>query len=258
MAKSKAVKKSNGNGKSVLVEKSATSDNVFHRSGFGEYISSIILGANDGIITTFVVVAGATGASLEPVVIVILGFANVLGDAVSMGMGNYLGEKSAEDYNRGQRTNEEQAIETHPEEERSEVREIFKKWNFAGKDLDRAVEIVTSDKKTWVDIMMRQELGIVERGFQGPIKEGVITFVAFIVAGSVPLIPFLLPALRDNGAFYSMIFSGVELFSIGAMRAFISPQKWIKGGLEMLAVGAIASGLAYAVGYYVDKIINNF
>lgn len=61
-------------------------------------LGSAVLGANDGIITTFAVVAGATGASLEAKVVVILGFANLLADGVSMASGNYLGVKSEVDY----------------------------------------------------------------------------------------------------------------------------------------------------------------
>lgn len=64
---------------------------------FGErYIGDIILGANDGIITTFAVVAGVAGAQLTPAVAIILGFANLLADGISMGASNYLGSSSQE------------------------------------------------------------------------------------------------------------------------------------------------------------------
>ena len=56
----------------------------------GEYIGDFVYGANDGIVTTFAVVAGATGALLSPGVIVILGLANLLADGFSMGASNFL------------------------------------------------------------------------------------------------------------------------------------------------------------------------
>lgn len=231
-------------------------EETYHSKGAGQHISDVILGANDGIITTFVVVAGATGAGLSPLVIVILGFANVLGDAVSMGFGNYLGQKSEQDYNHGQRQKEEWEVKEFPEIERYEIRQIFERWGFGGLDLDRAVEIVTSDKKVWVDVMMKEELGIIEESSQKPVKSGIMTFTAFIAAGIIPLIPFLIPPLHSNAHWYSTVLAGVELFIIGAMRSTISPQKWLKGGLEMFFVGALAGGIAFGAGYIVDKIIS--
>ena len=58
------------------------------------YIKDIIYGANDGIVTTFAVVAGSVGAGLSTKVILILGFSNLLADGFSMGAGNFLGSRS--------------------------------------------------------------------------------------------------------------------------------------------------------------------
>ncbi len=64
------------------------------RTIIGRYIKDIIYGANDGIVTTFAVVAGSVGAGLSVKVILILGFSNLLADGFSMGAGNYLGSRS--------------------------------------------------------------------------------------------------------------------------------------------------------------------
>jgi VIT1/CCC1 family predicted Fe2+/Mn2+ transporter len=60
------------------------------------YLKDLVYGANDGIITTFAVVAGVTGAELTPRVILILGFANLLADGFSMGASNFLAIRSDE------------------------------------------------------------------------------------------------------------------------------------------------------------------
>lgn len=62
------------------------------------YLRSMVFAANDGIITTFAVVTGATGASLNPSVVIILGFANLLADGFSMATGVYMGSKSEKEY----------------------------------------------------------------------------------------------------------------------------------------------------------------
>ena len=61
---------------------------------WAHHIGDLVFGANDGIITTFAVVAGATGAALQPRVAIILGFANLLADGFAMGAGSYLGARS--------------------------------------------------------------------------------------------------------------------------------------------------------------------
>ncbi len=60
----------------------------------GAYLAEVIYGANDGIVTTFAVVAGVAGAALDPAIVVVLGVANLLADGFSMGMSNYLSRRS--------------------------------------------------------------------------------------------------------------------------------------------------------------------
>jgi len=57
-------------------------------------IGDMVFGANDGIVTTFAVVAGVAGASLEARIVLIMGLANLVGDGISMAVGDYLGRKS--------------------------------------------------------------------------------------------------------------------------------------------------------------------
>jgi VIT1/CCC1 family predicted Fe2+/Mn2+ transporter len=64
------------------------------RSRFGQNLPDLIYGANDGLITTFAVVSGVTGASLPAQIVLILGLANLLADGVSMGASNYLAKRS--------------------------------------------------------------------------------------------------------------------------------------------------------------------
>ena len=59
------------------------------------YLKEFVYGGIDGSVTTFAVVAGATGANMSSGVIIVLGFANLIADGFSMSVGNYLSEKSA-------------------------------------------------------------------------------------------------------------------------------------------------------------------
>jgi VIT1/CCC1 family predicted Fe2+/Mn2+ transporter len=55
-----------------------------------------VYGANDGIITTFAVVAAATGGELTSRTVIVIGVANLFADGISMGVGNYLSIRSNE------------------------------------------------------------------------------------------------------------------------------------------------------------------
>jgi VIT1/CCC1 family predicted Fe2+/Mn2+ transporter len=76
------------------------SEKLLHERG--SYIRDSVFAASDGIVTTFAVVAGSTGASLDPSVVLILGFANLFADGFSMSAGTYLGVKSEAEYEKAQ------------------------------------------------------------------------------------------------------------------------------------------------------------
>ena len=58
------------------------------------YLAEFVYGSTDGTVTTFAVVAGAMGASIGSVIVLILGFANLFADGFSMAVSNYLAMKS--------------------------------------------------------------------------------------------------------------------------------------------------------------------
>ena len=221
----------------------------YHQRTSGLYLSDMIFGANDGIVTTFAVVAGASGAALSPVVVIVLGFANLMGDGLSMGIGNYLGRKSEAAYQHGQREKERFEIQHLRKIELAETESILSERGYTGKDLDVAMRVTTSDEERWIDFMMRDELGIVEGKADSPFTHGLATYVAFIVAGLIPLLPYLVPGMGGALALpLSVVLTAATLFVSGALRARVYPIPWWRAGLEMLAVGSLAAIAAFTVG----------
>lgn len=231
-------------------------EDKFHQKTPGLYIGDFVFGANDGLITTFAIVAGSWGAGLPTSIILILGFANLLADGISMGLGNYQGSKSERDFGRKQMEKEKWEIKNIPHVESKEIRDIFQGWGFTGADLDRAVQIVTSDEKIWLDIMMKHELGIFSEFQKSPTSHGLVTFGSFVLAGIVPLLPFLFLGIGSQAFILSIILTGVTMFTIGALRSILSPSRWFKSGLEVLLIGSVAAFAAYFVGDIIEKIIN--
>jgi VIT1/CCC1 family predicted Fe2+/Mn2+ transporter len=230
---------------------------TWHDVSGGRYIKDVIYAASDGIVTTFAVVAGATGASLSTAIIIILGFANLLADGFSMATANYLGTKSEIEYYTKEKERESWEAENMPDAEREEVRQIFRKKGLTLPLADELAKIVSSNKKAWVDFMMTEELGLTSIENVSPIKNALATFVAFAVAGFMPLLFFAIPYVAKiaNTFLLSIITTLVSLFIVGAVRVRVTRGKWVKSGFEVMLVGGAAAFVAYAMGYVLKAIV---
>lgn len=223
-----------------------------------QHLADGVLGATDGIVTTFAVVAGATGAHLSAGIVLIMGCANLLADGLSMSIGNYLGARSQQDYWSEERTREHWEVENVPEAEREEIRRLYRRKGFEGETLDRIVETITSDKDRWVEEMMREELGIQEERI-APVKSGLVTYAAFVGAGSLPLLSYILVFL--NSSFHPSAFSlsvgitAVALFGVGVGRRFITRRSWWRSGLETLVAGGLAAVCAFLAGFLLRGLV---
>jgi VIT1/CCC1 family predicted Fe2+/Mn2+ transporter len=163
------------------------------------YIRDLVYGANDGIITTFAVVAGVEGGSLSHTAVLVVGVANLAADGLSMAVSNFLGIRSNESA---------RAAQDLPEEEAH------------------------------------------------PAKHGLATFVAFVLAGAVPLVPYAVPGLRDEGFLLSTVLTLATLFAVGAARATVTVDRWPRAGIEMLVLGAIAAAAAYGAGAGIAALLS--
>ena len=155
-----------------------------------EYLREFVYGGIDGAVTTFAVVAGGFGANLEPGILIILGFANLLADGFSMSVGAYLSAKSEKDNFDKHEKIEYWEIENLPEIEREEIADIYREKGFKGELLDKIVDHICSDKELWVAEMMKDELGMM-RDSKSPFKIGLATLVSFILVGLIPLLVYL-------------------------------------------------------------------
>jgi VIT1/CCC1 family predicted Fe2+/Mn2+ transporter len=222
-----------------------------HRQEQGRYIKSLIYGGLDGIITTFAVVAGVAGASLSAGVVLILGFANLFADGLSMAIGDYLSTKAENEYARAERRRELWEVEHYPDGERREMVELYQEKGIERGDAQTVVDILSKHREAWVSIMMVEELGILESG-QSPLHNAVVTFISFALFGLVPLMAYLLvrflPALRGETFWMSAGLTGLTLFALGALKVRITGRRWFTSGLETLIVGGLAAGAAYGVG----------
>lgn len=221
----------------------------------GRYIKDVVYAANDGIVTTFAVVAATVGGALSPLTILIVGVANLFADGFSMASGDYLGSKSEEDFYAKEEAEEYREVREHPDDERTEIRDILARKGYRGSDLEEMARLVTANKTMWVDLMMHDELGMQKPGGgESPLQSAMLTFVSFVAAGSIPLLPYIFWGVE--APFRIAVFgTAVVLFVIGALRSVFSGRSWIFCGLEMLLVGGSAAALSYAIGALLARAI---
>lgn len=215
------------------------------------YIRDFIYGGVDGAVTTFAVVSGVAGAELSTKIVLILGFANLVADGFSMAASNYLGTRAEiDDYHRIEAI-EYRHIELAPEGEREEIRHIYEAKGFEGDDLEKAVELITSDKERWVKTMLAEEYGLPSE-IRSPWLAAGSTFSAFAICGLVPLLPYLFGV--NSSFLVACIMTGITFFLIGSFKSIWSTHSWLRSGLETLFVGALAAALAYGVGVLLKGI----
>jgi VIT1/CCC1 family predicted Fe2+/Mn2+ transporter len=214
------------------------------------YLRDFIYGAIDGVVTTFAIVSGVAGAGLPTGVVIVLGLANLIADGFSMAASNYLGARSERQQRERLRRMEEAHIDAYPEGEREEIRQIFEAKGFEGVGLDQAVEIITAERRRWVDTMLQEEHGLTLGGPQ-PWRAAAATFCAFLVTGFVPLSPFVWNYLTGAGAssfVWSAGATAAAFLAIGAVKGQLVGQRWYAAGCETLALGGAAAAVAYAIG----------
>jgi VIT1/CCC1 family predicted Fe2+/Mn2+ transporter len=217
------------------------------------YLGDAVLGGIDGCVTTFAIVMGALGGGLSVTVIIILGIANLLADGFSMAVSNYQNAKSQRQMAEKIRRIEQQHIKLVPDGEREEIRQIYRNKGFSGSALEAIVETVTRDEDLWVSTMLTEEYGMPLQ-LPSPPHAALATFLAFLVAGLVPLAPYIMlsyvaPELPEIALFaLSGGATAGAFLLIGFAKGRYLGHAALRSALETLAMGGTAAAIAYGVG----------
>lgn len=218
----------------------------------------MVYGGIDGAITTFAVVSGVAGAGLSSGVVIILGLANLLADGFSMAVSNYMGCRSENQYRACVRDYETEEIAVYPEGEREEIRQIYAAKGFSGEELDRLVDLITSNHGLWVNTMLQEEHGLATED-TNPFLAGAATFIAFFLAGALPLVSFLVnwfkPGTFAAPFLVSAVVTLLAFFSIGFFKGRYVNQRWYVSAIETALIGTVAASLAFAVGYFLNGLV---
>src|SRR5579871_724535 len=218
-----------------------------HRIGEADWLEEAIFGSLDGVITSLALVVTVAAVLDEPhhAVFLTVIAASVAG-TLSMFVGAYLSSRSAEHLVRRERAREEWEVDHVPEIERQEVEEIYRRQGFNAEEVAILVKGLTSDKKRWVDMMMRDELGLSAEPPERSFRHASIIGVSYLVGGSLPALPFLF-AGTSAGSFLghpvedtlmvSLGLGAVILAVVGVIDAGFSGRGRLRSIVDMLAIG---------------------
>lgn len=222
-------------------------------SSKGRAIREIIFGSNDGLVTTLGFLVGVYGALQDRRIILIAGIAEAAAGAISMATGSYLSSKAEREYYEREMNREIREMREKPEQERDEVRKIYREKGFEGAELEMVVARITADPRVWLHCMMEEELGLIAEPAGAPLWGAMVIGIAFVLGALVPLLPYVLLAGRQ-ALWMSIGGSVVTLFTLGATKTSLTKRQWWAGGLEMLTLGMFACLVGYVVGCFVGTL----
>ncbi len=226
-----------------------------HQQGnLQDFLRQIIYGGNDGIVTTFAIVAGFAGASADGVAqiggiaVLVFGLANLFADAVSMGLGEFLSARSQHDLYRSRRASELREIAENPEQERMELFEILRQRGLPPGQADTVTSHLVEHPQIMADLMLTYEFGMQDPDSENPAINGLFTFGSFVVFGSVPLLPYFMRPADDTTFWLSVTATGLALLTLGLLRWRVTLERLWRCVWETMAVGTACALVAFAVG----------
>ncbi len=226
-----------------------------HRMGrVQEFLKQIVYGGNDGIVTTFAVVAGFAGfgaegaATVGGIAVLLFGLANLFADATAMGLGEFLSSRSEQDVYRATREKELKEIRQNPEYEKAEVIEILTDRGMEDADARAIATTMARNPEFMADFMMQYEIGMADPTGDAPAARGLMTFIAFVIFGSAPLIPYFVLDPVPGTFAVSVFATFAALVALGMLRWRVTDETLARCVGESVLVGGICAAVAYAVG----------
>ena len=215
--------------------------------GGGGGVRDVIFGANDGLVSILALVAGVYGAINESYPILIAGIAGAVAGAISMGAGAYLSAKSEKEVTEKESDRKGIKRKGTPEEEKEQLVRFYQARGFKKQEAEAIADRVASEMESRAEYTIGEEVGLTSEESWPPIKAALFTGLSFAVVSLIPILPFAF--MEVNPAVITAAIASIAcLFGVGASKAIFTRQSWIRSGLEMMAIGALASVATYAIG----------
>ncbi|XP_057979329.1 uncharacterized protein LOC131165486 isoform X1 [Malania oleifera] len=225
----------------------------------GEFVKSVVYAGLDAIVTCFSLISSISAGHLSSVDVLVLGFANLVADGISMGFGDFVSSSTEKDVAAKERAVTEWDVIY---EGRSQRDELLRRYQALGMDADDATAVVNIFAK-YKDRLVEEKM-VAEKGMvppdeaEKPWKNGVVTLGAFLVFGSAPLLSFivLIPFTHSDKVKFvgACVMSALALALLGIAKAKIAGQNYVLSAAVTLFNGAVAAAAAYAIGWTLRNV----
>ncbi len=227
------------------------------KTALGEYLREIVYGGNDGIVTTFAVVAGFTGASagdhivgISVMAVLLFGLANLFADGVSMGLGNFLSIRSQKDIYKTHKEKELKEIRENPKMEYAETVHLLKSRGYISEDAEKMAKLYMKNEGYWLEFMMKQELEMANPEGVKPALTSLATFFSFLFFGFIPIAPYFFLTEIEGTFLISASFTFFALLLLGFLRWKVSKEALVRSVGEVVLVGGVSALVAFMVGTF--------
>ncbi len=215
-------------------------------------IRDIVIGMSDGLTVPFALAAGLTGAVAATGIIVTAGLAEIAAGSIAMGLGGYLAAKTDLQHYQSEELREIRETEEIPDQEEEEVAKVFRAYGLSEAQLAPVVSAITSDKRRWVDFMMRFELGLESPDPSRAARSAATIAASYIAGGLIPLAPYMLLKQIHTALWISVGVTLLALFVFGYIKGRFTDLTPLRGGFQTVFVG----GLAAAAAFFIARLIS--
>jgi VIT1/CCC1 family predicted Fe2+/Mn2+ transporter len=220
-----------------------------------QYWRDIILGVNDGLVSTVLLVAVVVGGGLTTTQVLLTAIGGAVAGAISMGAGEYLATKSQAEVLEREIKLERDHIRDHRDMEVSQLRDMLGDLGIDGTDLDQAVDMFAKDDERLLNSMKIMEFGMVASEERSPYA-AMFASALFFTAGALPsVIPFAFVDSAQTGLAIAGVLTAVGLFAVGAAKSVVTRTHPIHAGFENLTIAGVGGVVAYFIGYLFDQIV---
>ena len=216
-----------------------------HRDVSGGKLRPIVFGAVDGLVTNGSLIAGVGGSGLGPTALILTGLAGLVAGAVSMATGEYISVANQNELVASEAAVERDRHARFPAAELAELTEVFLGYGVEPAAAAHVAEVINGDPDVALRFHMREELGVDPSSLPSPLIAAIASLVSCALGGLIPLLPFL---LGSTSLPLALGIVAVVLFLGGEAVGRVTGRRLFTSGLRQLTLGALAVGVAYAIG----------
>jgi VIT1/CCC1 family predicted Fe2+/Mn2+ transporter/rubrerythrin len=216
-------------------------------------IREVVFGGQDGLISTTTLVAGLAATTSQNVVVLVAGAIAAIAGALSMGVGSYLASRAQRQLYEAELASEQREIAEKPGEEMAELLAALVARGMPRHEAIDVTRRIAGHPRLMIDLLGAFELGLIPGGLGSPLRDALVTAIAFVAGSVIPLLPFLVFGIQ-TALIATMLLGLAALFALGAVKARLSGRPVLASGLEVVLLGGATGMLGYVLGRIVSTL----